>query len=104
MWKSLFFLGNPGRKREKPLWNGCGGRVERKAAPCSFTHPRGNPAVECGKKVEKITKKDIEYLYKKSMKNPVNKRFLEEFYQQEEQAEEQKTETKKGQETEEISI
>lgn len=46
MWKSLFFLGNPGRKREKPLWNGCGGRVERKAAPCSFTHPRG-------KKVEK---------------------------------------------------
>ena len=50
MWKSLFFLGNPGRKREKPLWNGCGGRVERKAAPCSFTHPRGNPAVECGKK------------------------------------------------------
>ena len=53
MWKSLFFLGNPGRKREKPLWNGCGGRVERKAAPCGFTHPRGNPAVECGKKVEK---------------------------------------------------
>ncbi len=67
-----------------------------------------------GKKVEKITKKDIEYLYKKSMKNPVNKRFLEEFYQQEEQAEEQKTknkqeqkkktETKKEKETEEISI
>ena len=38
------------------------------------------------------------------MKNPVNKRFLEEFYQQEEQAEEQKAETKLGQETEEISI
>ena len=58
--------------------------------------------------------KYIEYLYKKSMKNPVNKRFLEEFYQQEEQAEEQKTknkqeqkkktETKKEKETEEISI
>lgn len=67
-----------------------------------------------GKKVEKITKKNIEYLYKKSMKNPVNKRFLEEFYQQEEQAEEQKTEnkqeqkkkteTKKEKEKEEISI
>ena len=76
MWKSLFFLGNPGRKREKPLWNGCGGRVERKAAPCSFTHPRGNPVekkresngyshpcermlVECGKKVEKRSRRKL---------------------------------------------
>ena len=61
MWKSLFFLGIPGRKWEKPLWNGCDGRVERKAAPCSFTHPRGNPAVECGKKVENKRKGSVRF-------------------------------------------
>ncbi len=39
MWKSLFFLGNPGRKREKPLWNGCGGRWKEKRRPAVLHIP-----------------------------------------------------------------
>ena len=41
-----------------------------------------------GENVEKIPHKDIEFLYKKSMKNPKNKSFLENFYQREKHSEE----------------
>ena len=41
-----------------------------------------------GENVENIPAKDIEFLYKKSMKNPENKSFLENFYQQEKHSEE----------------
>lgn len=41
-----------------------------------------------GENVERISKKDIEFLYKKSMKNSENKDFLENFYEHENLSEE----------------
>ena len=41
-----------------------------------------------GENVERISKKDIEFLYKKSMKNSENKGFLEKFYEHENLSEE----------------